>query len=107
MQLPGAGVAWAGCPALFVCSQARLWLARPPAVGAARGGNRHVSSNVHRVWRSALAMVNHGGGVALEDKIKTALDETRLLILGSQILFGSSTACFRKDSRGSARCPAR
>jgi len=33
-------------------------------------------------------MVNHGGGVALEDKIKTALDETRLLILGSQILFG-------------------
>jgi hypothetical protein len=27
-------------------------------------------------------------GMALEDKVKTALDETRLLILGSQILFG-------------------
>jgi hypothetical protein len=26
--------------------------------------------------------------MALKDKVKTALDETRLLILGSQILFG-------------------
>ena len=27
-------------------------------------------------------------GMALKEKVKTALDETRLLILGSQILFG-------------------
>jgi hypothetical protein len=72
-------------------------MAHPSPAGSGQGNARHakeftrathfrhpkfIGSGVHSLRKLTISIVN------LDRRIKTALDETRLLILGSQVLFG-------------------
>src|SRR3954471_7527206 len=77
----------------------RCWLTERRALvfGLYRGGSDDSSDGLHRsfapekqrrVLRSSSTSCHTPNDMALSDKVKTALDETRTLILGCQILLG-------------------